>query len=281
MLIQYKTRRRIKSIAIYLVLVIVVIIAIFPFYWLVSMSLKTRADTFMMPPKWIFHPTFSNYWEVFSHTTKGSFSEFYKNSVVIGFSTMLVALIIGVPAGYSLARLKLPGKKDLSFLVLTMRMAPPIGVIIPLFLMMQRFGLIDTYPGLILIYLTFNLPFVVWMMRGFFKEIPIELEEAAMLDGCSRLGAFRFILPLVSPGLMATAIMCLIFTWNEFFYALIMTGKNTKTAPVAITSFMRHMGIEWGHMTAAGFSIVIPVIVFTLLVQKNLVRGLTMGAVKK
>jgi len=165
---------------------------------------------------------------------------------------------------------------------LSTRMMPAVSVIIPFFLIMRTLGLFDTYLALIIVYVVFNLPLTIWMMRSYFNEIPKDLDEAAMVDGCSRLGAFlRVALPLSAPGLAATAILSFILTWNEFFLAMLLTGREAKTLPVMVTGFIQQTrGIVWGEMSAASTIILIPVIVFTLIVQKHLVRGLTFGAVK-
>ena len=160
-------------------------------------------------------------------------------------------------------------------------MAPPFGVLIPFYLMFSRMGLLDRRISLVIVYMVFNLPFVVWMMRSFFSELPLELEESAMVDGCTRWGAFaRIALPLALPGLAATMIFCVIMSWNEFLFALLLTGTQAKTAPVALYGFVTFREVLWGPLFAAGTIITAPVLVFTLLAQKHLVRGLTMGAIK-
>jgi multiple sugar transport system permease protein len=160
-------------------------------------------------------------------------------------------------------------------------MAPEIAVLIPFYILFSKFYLLDTYPALLMIYVAFNVSFVIWMMRGFFRDVPSELEDSARVDGCSRYGAlFRITLPLAAPGMVATAIFVLLLAWNEFLFALVLTGQATKTAPVAIYGFVSFHEIIWGSLFAAGTMITLPVLIFTLLVQRNLVRGLTMGAVK-
>jgi multiple sugar transport system permease protein len=172
-------------------------------------------------------------------------------------------------------------KEDLAFWILSTRMAPPVMVILPFYLVFKNLDLLDTTLGIVMIYMTFNLAFIVWMMRGYFESIPVELEEAARIDGLSRLQAFiKITLPLSMPGIVASSIFAFIMSWNEFLYSLILTGEKTKTATVAITSFITFEGIRWGEIAAAGILIVLPVIVFGICIQKYLIRGMTMGGVK-
>lgn len=249
-----------------------------PLLWFFLTSIKTRVDAFSMPPAFIFTPTLSNFSDVLSN---GSFLHNYSNSLIISISTTLISLLIGVPAAYALARFEMKGKNDLAFWILSTRMAPPVMVILPFYLLFQKVHLLDTYTGLILVYLTICLPFVVWMMRGYIESIPLDLENAARIDGASRLQAFfKVILPLSMPGIVASGIFAFIMAWNEFLLALILTGNTTKTTTVAITSFITLEGIRWGEIAAAGTLISLPVIVFGILIQKYLVSGLTMGGVK-
>jgi multiple sugar transport system permease protein len=196
----------------------------------------------------------------------------------------VAALLIGVPAAYGLTRFEWPHNWDnrIADWILSTRMLPPIVTIVPLFLMLREMHLINSLLGLAIVYTGFNLPFVVWMMRGFFAEVPREIEEAAMLDGESRAGALmRIVLPLVKPGLAATAVFCLVVAWNEFLFALILTQTNTAmTLPVGIASRVTQYEIKWGAMSAAGVVAMLPVLVFATAVQKYLVRGLSLGAVK-
>jgi multiple sugar transport system permease protein len=209
------------------------------------------------------------------------FSHFIQNSAIAAVSSTAVAVIFGAPAAYTLARFRFKARSNLAFWILSLRMTPPIAAIIPLFILLRTFQLLDTLQGLILVYTTFNLPFVIWLMRGFFEDLPIELEESAMVEGCSRYGAFfRVALVLASPGLAAAAIFTFLFTWNEFLFALILTGTSARTMPVAVQLFMRETGIDWGHMCAAAVVMMVPMLIFTLFIKRYLVRGLTFGAVK-
>jgi len=256
------------------------LVALAPIYWLVTISLKKEIDQFAYPPSWwSFTPTFEHYGDAFRVR---SFGRFLLNSSLVAAGSTLLAL--GTPAAYALARFRWPGAwgSKIGFWILSTRMLPPIVTIVPLFLMMREARLLNSLTGLGLVYTAFNLPFVIWMMRGFFEEIPPELEEAAMLDGESRAGAlFHVVLPLAQPGLAATAIFCSIVAWNEFLFALILTQTEAATTlPVGIASRVTQYEIQWGAMSAAGVVAMVPVLVFAAVVQKYLVRGLSLGAVK-
>ena len=256
--------------------------ALAPIYWLITISLKREIDQFASPPLWFaFTPTLEHYREAFFLRPFGAYM---LHSTVVAVVATLLALGMGVPAAYALARFRWPGKfgEKIGFWILSQRMLPPIVTCLPLLLMMRQLRLLDSLAGLAVVYTAFNLPFVVWMMRGFFEEIPVEIEEAAMLDGDSRLGALvRVVLPIAGPGLAATAVFCLIVAWNEFLFALMLsqTGHGT-TLPVGIASSVTQYEIKWGAMSAAGVVAMAPVFVFAAAAQKYLVRGLSLGAVK-
>jgi len=259
-----------------------VLIAVAPVYWLITISLKREVDQFSYPPQWFGFPaTLDHYREAFAG---GAFTAYFGNSVALAAISTLAALLIGVPAAYGLARFDWPRRWDdrLGDWILSTRMLPPIVTIVPLFLMLRQARLLDSLAGLALVYTGFNLPFVVWMMRGFFEEVPREMEEAAMLDGESRGGALlRIVLPLVKPGLAATAVFCLVVAWNEFLFALILTQTEAAmTLPVGIASHVTQYEIQWGVMSAAGVVAMLPVLFFASAAQKYLVRGLSLGAVK-
>jgi multiple sugar transport system permease protein len=206
----------------------------------------------------------------------------YLNSAIISLATTCFSLLIGSMAAYGLARLKFRRKEDLSFWILSTRMFPPIATIIPIYLLFRNLSLLDTHIALILVYTTFNLGFSVWMMQGFFAEIPVELEEFAYIDGCTRWQVLtRIIYPLARPGLAATAIFCLIFSWNEYLFAVILSGRQSRTMPVIAAGAITDRGVMWGDLTAVAVLIAIPVMIFASLVQKHLVRGLTFGALKQ
>jgi multiple sugar transport system permease protein len=259
-----------------------VISALLPVYWMMTISFKQEVDQFSVPPKWLFFkPTLAHYRDAF---IERSFGQYLTTSAIVAVASTLCAIILGTLAAYGLARFRLPHKLNvrLALWILSTRMFPPIVTAVPLFLLMSDLRLLDTIWSLIIVYTAFNLPFVVWMMRGFFQEIPREMEEAARVDGDSRLGALRrVILPLVAPGLAATAVFCLIISWNEFLFALTLTQTDAAmTLPVGIAGRVTQYEIEWGVMSAAGVVAMIPILVFALAVQRYLVRGLSLGAVK-
>jgi multiple sugar transport system permease protein len=250
---------------------------LFPVLWLMQISLKTDVEAMRMPPAIFFVPTLDNYAAIF----QGRFARSFLNSLVVSLSTTLVGMLLGVPAAYALSRASFGRSQGLALWVLTTRMAPPIAFAIPFFLAYRWLGLIDTLSGLLIIYLTFNLSLVMWMMRTFFDGIPRSLEEAAAIDGAGPLQVFyRITLPLSGPGLATTAIFCFVFAWNDFFYALVLTRSRALMAPVAIVNFMNYEGWEWGKIGAAATMIMLPVVLFALAVRRYLIRGLTAGALK-
>ena len=263
-------------------LVLALVAALAPVYWMITISLKTEVDQFAIPPKWFsFTPTLQHYTDAF---VTRSFGQYLLTSAIVAVVSTFFALVIGTLAAYALTRFRLPYNLDrkLSLWILSTRMFPAIVTAVPLFLMMRDLRLLNTKVSLIIVYTAFNLPFVVWMMRGFFADLPRDLEEAALVDGDSRLGALvRVVLPLVSPGLAATAVFCLIVSWNEFLFALVLTQTDAAmTLPVGIAGRVTQYEIKWGVMSAAGVVAMMPILVFALAMQRYLVRGLSLGAVK-
>jgi multiple sugar transport system permease protein len=269
---------RVKKIIFVLIAAVVFGVILFPPLVLFLTSIKTELEALSFPPKWIFLPTLKNYAEIFQTSPLIGYA---LNSLIVASVNTGVSLVLGSMAAYSLARFKFRGANNIAFWILSIRMMPPVAAIIPIYVLMNNLGILDTPWCLVITYLTFNLPFVVWMMKGFFEDIPRAIEESALIDGCSQFGVFRKIaLPLAAPGLAATAILAFIFSWNEFLFALILTGTKAVTLPVGIIGYMKETGINWGYMTAGGVLALIPVIIFTILVQKHLVKGLTLGALK-
>lgn len=271
-----------KRIARYSLVLFALLAALAPVYWMITISLKREIDQFAVPPHWFsFTPTLEHYADAF---LSRSFGQYLLNSAVVAVSSTLCALVLGTIAAYALARFRLPFGLDrkLSLWILSTRMFPAIVTAVPLFLMMRDLRLLNTQLALVIVYTGFNLPFVVWMMRGFFAEVPRDLEEAALMDGDSRLGAFRrVVLPLVAPGLAATAVFCLIVSWNEFLFALVLTQTDAAmTLPVGIAGRVTQYEIKLGVMSAAGVVAMLPILAFAMAVQKYLVRGLSLGAVK-
>jgi ABC-type glycerol-3-phosphate transport system permease component len=274
---------RVSTLLAYGVVIVASILSAFPIYWMVATSLKTRWDSFRLPPKWIFVPTFENYVSVFTGTGWNAtpMAQLLKHSAIVSIGSTIVALIAGAMTAYALARFPhTPGTRRFAGWILSTRVLPPVVVALPVFGMMQALGLVDTYPGLIIPYAAFNLPFVVWMLKGFFEGVPEDLEHSAMVDGATRWQAFwQIALPLVAPGVAATAILIWAVSWNEFLFALLLT-RSLKTAPVAVTEFVTMYGIEWGQLTATASMMALPPLILTMLVQKHLVKGLTFGAIK-
>ena len=257
-------------------------VTIVPFFWLVTTSFKREIDYLayppeLIPPAW----TLDGYRVLFEQQDLG---HFFMNSVIVTVTSTALAVFIGALAAYSLARARFPFRLNgiLAFWMLLTRMYPAIATAIPYFLIMRDLRLLDTLPALIVTYTAFNLPFVIWLLIGFYEELPIELERAAMIDGCSVWMRFRkIVLPLSAPALVATAILSAVLAWNEFLFAVMLTRVNAKTLPVVMSGFITDKGTQWDQMTALGVITVLPVLVFALAVQRYLVRGLTLGAVKE
>ena len=239
------------------------------------MSLRPNAEA--MSDQLLFTPTFENYASLW----QGNFARSFANSAIVSFLSTGASLLLGVPAAYVLTRWRFRARGSVLLWILATRMAPPIAFTIPFFLAYRVIGLQDTIVGLALIYMTFNISIVIWFMETFFAAVPPALEEAAWIDGCTVWQAFRLVtLPLVAPGLAATAVFCFIFSWSDFFFALILTRTNAITAPVAITNFLQYEGWEWGKIAASGTLVTLPVLAFAILVRKYLVHGLTAGGLK-
>jgi multiple sugar transport system permease protein len=266
------------SIGHFLLLLLVIIVCVFPFYWMVSTSFKEQAAILSPIPQLLFHPTLGNYTTAFQKFDIGAS---LVNSMIVALSTTAISLILGTPAAYAIARFDFKAKRDLWFWFISNRMISPIVVALPFFLIARQFHLLDTQLVLILIYLTFNVPIVVWICADQFRNIPKELDEAATLEGYSSFGIFwRIALPLAAPGIAVSAIFSFIFSWNELLYALVLTRTNAKTAPVVATSFLSGYELPWGQIMATGTLVALPVIIFSIIVSRQLVRGLTMGAIK-
>jgi multiple sugar transport system permease protein len=256
---------------------LVLIVLLLPFLWLLQMSFKSNDLILQFPPPLIFTPTLANYTSLW----QSAFSASFVNSLLSASFSTAFALLFGVPAAYALSRWAGRGKRALSFAILVTRMAPPIAFTIPFFLFYRWIGLLDTVTGLVLIYTSFNLPLVIWMMQPFFATVPPSLEEAALVDGAATRTVFlKIVLPMVAPGIAAAAILCFLYAWNDFFFALILTRTSARTAPVAVVNFMNYEGWEWGKIAAGGSLVMAPVLIFSLAVRRYLVSGLTAGAVK-
>jgi multiple sugar transport system permease protein len=261
-----------------LVLLLIGLFCVFPFYWMVTTSLKTQVVALESPPVWWFTPTLANYWEVLFIDKVGPA---LLNSIIVAVCTTALAVGLGTPAAYALARFEFRGKTDLWFWFITNRFVSPVVLAFPVFLIARETGLRDTHFALILMYLTFTLPIVIWICTDQFRSIPRELDEAAMLEGASQWRIFRSIcLPLAMPGVAVSSILSFIFSWNELLFAYLLAPKAAKTAPAMAVTFMEGYDVPYGKIMATSTLIVVPVLIFALLASKHLVRGLTMGAVK-
>ena len=275
------TKDRLAGVVWALAALAAVAFAVVPLLWMVLTSLKTNReitqDTSLIPQAL----TTANYVSLFSGR---EFGAYLTNSIVVTFVSVAIALILGTQAAYVLARFRLRGgmHRYVGFSLLMVRLLPPIVIIIPIFLVAQQVGLLNTKLSLIVVYAAFNVTIVVWMMESFFREIPVDLEEAAMVDGDTRFTAFRrIVLPLAAPGLVATGIFAAITTYNEFLFALVLTSTPAaETMPIGAATLIGRINVDWGAMSAAGVVGALPIIIFSIFVQKHLVRGLTMGAVK-
>jgi multiple sugar transport system permease protein len=250
---------------------------LFPVYWTLVTSLKTIQQMNTMPPLFIFSPTLANYLKILS----GDAILTFRNSLIISICSVIIGLLVGFPAAYTLARLNFRGKSQANFYILSMRIAPVFAFLIPYYLTFRTFGMLDSFVSMILVYSTITIPFSVWMLESMIADLPQEIEDAALVDGCTPLEVmWHIVAPMLAPGVAATAILAFVFSWNEFFFALILTGEHTRTVPVMLISLIGLMGVDWVKMSAAGILAIIPTVILALLAQRYLVRGLTMGAIK-
>jgi multiple sugar transport system permease protein len=274
---------------------VVVAIFFFPIYFWTTVAFKHGRDIFNRPPKLFnFEPTFDNFQKVFGISfgtggvtvTPGG-GNFYMapriwDSIVVATLSTLLAVVVATLAAYALSRINFRGRHDFVNWVLSTRMMPPVAVAVPMFFIYKQFGLIDTFTGMVLIHGLMNLPLAVLLMKSFFDDIPVEIDESAIVDGASRFMIFRrIVLPMAKGGIAATAVLCFIFSWTEFLFALTLTTTSLKTVPVVSSTFVTSIGTAWGNMAALGAASIIPAFIFILLVQKHLVRGLTMGSLKQ
>lgn len=257
---------------------LVAFVVFFPVLWMVLAGFKTEATAVELPPKLFFNATLENFRSAW---VNGNYTGFFGNSVILSLGSTLLALLLGVPAAYSLGLFPTKRTPNVLSWVLSTKMMPLVGVIVPFIVIYKQIGLYDSHLGVILMYTAMNLPLVIWMMRSFFAEVPREIIEASSIDGATFLRTLiSVVLPLAAPGLAATALLCVIFTWNEFFFAVNLTGPNAGPLTVYISGFMTGEGLFWAKMSAASTMAIAPVFVAGWVAQRWLVRGLTMGAVK-
>ena len=273
------TSRPVRTAALMVVTALLLAVWVVPVGWGLLTSLKTERDVLAYPPTVIFEPTLSNYRDVMFGSAS-LLPNLLSSTIVAGVSTLLT-LLFAVPAAYALARLNLPGKRASGFYVLATQMLPPVGLIIPYYLMLQKIGGLDTYGGLIVIYLTFSLPFAIWLMVSYFEDIPREMEEAALLDRAGRLRALWYvILPQVRGGIAVTTIFVFLNAWNEFLFAVVLGGNRVRPVTVAMFNFISVEQTLWAKLAAGAMLAMAPVILLGLLAQRHIVKGLTVGAVK-
>jgi multiple sugar transport system permease protein len=268
-----------RQLALYLVAGLLVSVWVFPVLWALLTSLKTERDVLAYPPTFIFTPTLANYREVLFGAT--SILPNLWSSVVVSVGATVLTMLFAVPAAYALARLRYPGKRASGFYVLATQMLPPVGLIIPYYLVLQRVGGLDSYGGLIAIYLTFSLPFAIWLLVSYFEDIPYEMEEAALLDRAGRLRTLWYvILPQVRGGIAVTTVFVFLNAWNEFLFAVVLGGNQVRPVTVAMFNFISVEQTQWARLAAGAIVAMAPVILVGLVAQRHIVKGLTVGAVK-
>lgn len=268
-------KKKIGIIGFYFVVLLILLWVLFPFIWMVLSSFKNQSQMMNIKYLFKFDVTLKNYKDIF---TNSSFVKPILNSFIIAFFSTVFSLLLALPASYAIARF---GLKRMSMILLIVRMIPAITFLVPWFVIFTKIGIVDTYFGLILAHMVVGLPFIVWIMVPFFESLPRELEESASVDGSTRLNSFlKIILPLSIPGIVTSAILSFIFSWNNFMFGIILSGRNTKTLPVAIYSFISYTDINWGGLMAGSVVVTIPVIIISMILQKYIIKGLTAGAVK-
>ncbi len=256
-------------------LVVIIVPILFPFIWMLMSSFKTQVDIISWPPKFIFTPVIQNYERVF---VEQNFLVYMKNSVIVSVSSVLLSLVLGLPAAYSIARYK---QQKLSMFILVARLMPGISFLMPWYIVFSRLHLMDSYVALILSHMLICLPLVVWVMAPYFDSVPRELEEAAMVDGLTQqMAFFRILLPLSGPGVVTATTLSFIFSWNNFMFSQVLSQQKTRTLPIAVYNFLSYVEVDWGAVMAAAVVIMGPAILLTMFFQKYVVKGLTMGAVK-
>jgi multiple sugar transport system permease protein len=277
-MVNTKFRKNAKRWLLNIAALIIVLVFLFPYLFMVTSAFKSRLDVFAYPPVWFFTPSLENLRAIFEDI---NIAFYLKNSFIVAFFSSILTMLIAIPATYAFARFRFPFKDSMAYGFLFLQMVPGISIVFALFYIARALNVYDTYYYLGFVFLLWNIPFAIWMLRGFVEAIPIELEEAAMVDGCSRFRAFVLItLPLMVTGLAASSILIFIGAWNEFQLAFFLTSTNTRTLPTTIAFFMTHSGIRWGEMFATAMIGTLPVVIFALLVRRYFISAMTFGAVK-
>lgn len=276
-----KMTHGIKQIFFYLFVIVFVGIIILPFLWQFLTSIKPMSEISAIPAKWI--PSEINIQYYFNVFEKHPFGRYLMNSFIVAICTTVLGLLVGASAAYALARLRFKGKKILLMAILSISMFPAIATLSPIYLLLKQFNLLNTYPGLIIPYITFALPLAIWLLTNFFSQLPKGFEEAASIDGCSRAGIFfKIMLPLIKPAIFSVALIVFINAWNEYIYALtFMTNDMMRTVPVGIAMFPSNYEMPWGDMAAGSVIVTVPLIILVLIFQKKIIAGLTTGGVKE
>lgn len=278
----YQTRRVISNVMLYSLTAVILLIIAFPAYWLVTTAFKYEVDTIVSPPIIIpLRGTGENFRLVLAAPDIG---RFFANSIIVALTTTVVGILLGSLAAYALAKtyLRFAVRQTLMVWILVTRIFPPVTTAIPYFVIIRNLGISDTHFALIMTHVAYTLPFVIWLMLGFFQDLPEDIERAAMVDGCSLWQRFsQVVLPLALPAIAVTAIFAFIYSWNEFLYASMLTSINAKTLPVVISGYMSDKFLRWGEMSALASLMILPVMIFAAFTQRYLVRGLTFGAVKE
>ena len=268
-------KKLLKNIGWYFLVLMILVPFLFPLYWIVSASFKTQAQIIAMPPVWFFKPTLENYARVF---VDQNFGQYLMNSTIVAVGSTLLSLVLGLPAAYSISRHK---QNNLGIFILVARLLPGISFLIPWFIIFSKLRLIDTYTALIASHMLVVLPFIVWIMINYFDGIPHEIEESARVDGCTIQGVFmKIILPISGPGILTATTLSFLFSWNNFMFSMVLSAQKTKTLPIAIYNFVSYAEVNWGSVMAAAVVIIAPAIILTMIFQRYVIKGLTMGAVK-
>lgn len=272
------SRAQLERLLAYLIALAAILITLFPIMWILGISLKTQRDAFALPPKWIFEPIWDHYialWE------KPGFADAFLNTVYVTLLGVGLAIAVAIFASYGIHRFRFRGRKLFGIWLLLAYMLPEFLFVIPMYALYQRIGWYDTHIGLAFVYQVHSLPFAVWLIRSFFKEIPSELDDASRIDGCGHLGVLRYVyIPLAAPGIAATAILTAIWIWNELTIALSLSFSQAQTITVAVASFRGYASIAWGPMAAASIVAIAPMLIFAMIAQKYIVKGLTLGSLK-
>lgn len=279
-----KIRKIADSVFNFIFSMILVGVILLPLFWIFLLSLKNHADILAWPPKFIFRPTMENYKAIFSSGSNQNlpFLRVFINSLIVTFSTLVVSISLSAMAAYSLGRLKPKGKMALNYLILALRLIPPIAIVVPLFIIWNRIGLYDTRLGLIIPFIALDIPLSTWLLQGFFESIPSNLEDSAVIDGCTRFQAFyKIILPLAAPGIAATSIFSFSLSWNELTLPLPLTLTKAATMPVLASQVRTDEGILWGQLGAYATLMIVPMVIFTIFAAKYLISGISSGAVKE